>query len=103
MGKLNDIRFVLASRSEARQEILKSLGLRFDVVVSDIDESEFKKRSDAYKMVIKLAEKKAYAVEMDHRDVIMSFDTVVVLNGKITGKPETRDWDSTGEGVSSRG
>ncbi|HEY0269074.1 MAG TPA: Maf family protein [Methyloradius sp.] len=89
----------LASRSPRRAEILSQLGVSFEVLPADIDESVLAFESpDAY--VIRLAEEKALACLNYVKDQalpvlpILAADTTVALqddvsgNWRILGKPE---------------
>ena len=88
-------KIILASASPRRSEILNNLGLRFDVVVSDADESSISADCPAELYVQELALLKAAAsakkTEPKKDGVVISADTVVVLDGKILGKPKDRE------------
>ena len=88
-------KIILASASPRRSEILNNLGLRFDVVVSDADESSISADCPAELYVQELALLKAAAsakkTEPKEDGVVISADTVVVLDGKILGKPKDRE------------
>ena len=80
----------LASSSPRRQEILAAIGLTFSVGGVDVDE----RRRDgeaADMMVLRLAEAKARAVEIDASRIVLGADTAVVLGEEIFGKPVDRD------------
>ncbi len=80
----------LASSSPRRQEILTAIGLTFSVGGVDVDE----RRRDgeaADMMVLRLAEAKARAVEIDASRIVLGADTAVVLGEEIFGKPADRD------------
>ena len=80
---------VLASASPRRADLLRSMGLEFDVVVTDTDESRHhNERADVY--VERLALEKAQAA---HRPdaVVIGADTCVSLADDIFGKPEHAD------------
>ena len=82
---------VLASASPRRSELLRMLGISFRVKPSDIDED-----CDPDIPVAELVEKNALAkasavasgIEMG---IVIGADTVVVLDGKIFGKPADMD------------
>ncbi|MCA9736207.1 MAG: septum formation protein Maf [Gemmatimonadetes bacterium] len=78
-------RLVLASASPRRADILRMLGLDFDVRVTDVPERrEPGERPDAY--VERLAREKATAAsEPDAR--VLAGDTVVVLDDTVLEKP----------------
>ncbi len=82
---------VLASQSPRRRELLTRLGYPFTTDSADIDETLDSSRS-VQEAVEALALKKAQAVEEKHHDsIIITADTVVVLNEKIYGKAENFD------------
>ena len=80
-------RFVLASASPRRKEILANAGYSFEIIVSDADENITEALSPE-KTVEELAKRKAMAVLKDNEDaVVFGCDTVVAIDGKILGKP----------------
>lgn len=73
----------LASGSPRRQLLLSTLGVEFDVVVPDVDESVLPGEGPvAY--VARVAEAKVMAIG---RLPALAADTTVVLDGRIIGKP----------------
>ena len=86
------MRVILASKSPRRQEILKMLGVDFEVFTADTDET-----CDIVSpglLVEELARRKGREVcrKYDFKDaLVISSDTVVVCNDKILGKPKDAD------------
>ena len=79
---------ILASASPRRAELLKQIGLDFQVCPSDLSETVATPTSPA-KVVEELALKKAQTVgRRFNRGLIIGADTVVAINRKIIGKPE---------------
>ena len=76
---------ILASKSPRRQELLKLFGLPFTVRVADIDETM--EHDDPAEAVALLSRKKAAAARETDDQVVIGADTIVVLDGKILGKP----------------
>ena len=77
---------ILASASPRRAELLRQLGLRFQVQSADIDEARGKNESpDDY--VRRLAVEKAEAISLVSGGVVLGADTVVVHRNQILGKP----------------
>jgi septum formation protein len=74
---------VLASGSPQRSEILRKLGVEFEVVVPGVDELT---GGNPEIEVVENARRKAVAV--DRGDLVIACDTDVVLDGKALGKPE---------------
>ncbi|MEO8359738.1 MAG: nucleoside triphosphate pyrophosphatase [Vicinamibacteria bacterium] len=80
-------RLILASASPRRARILESLGLKFVVSPSDIDESPLRGETPRV-LVQRLARGKALAAKHQPRDCVLAADTVVVLGSRILGKPK---------------
>jgi septum formation protein len=79
---------ILASASPRRAEILQNLGLTFEICPSHTDES-FKDGLKPAEIVELLAERKAADVLSHfHEGIIIGSDTIVVLDGKVLGKPK---------------
>lgn len=81
------MQLVLASSSPRRKQLLRMLGLPFDILVSDVDES-FDDDLSPSEIVQQLAYKKAYAVWQQASDAcVIGADTIVVCEGDVLGKP----------------
>ena len=79
---------ILASGSPARAELLKRIGLAFEVSVSNVDETQLKEKDPA-QLVQGLAKLKAEAVATQYQDaIIIGADTLVHIDGTLLGKPE---------------
>lgn len=89
--KFEGTRIILGSNSPRRQELLKQLGLTFDVLVHEVDETypEQFRRED---IAMFLARKKALAFKGDVADggIVITADTIVALDELILGKPKDR-------------
>lgn len=81
-------RFILASASPRRVEILRTLGLDFAVRASDVDERLIQGESPQ-QYVMRAATAKAEAVARDVQSgIVIAADTEVVIDGLPLGKPE---------------
>lgn len=81
---------ILASTSARRQEILRWLGVQFEIVPSNFDEEavKFSDFDDPEDYVATIASGKAYTVLQLHpNSFIIASDTMVFLNGEMYGKP----------------
>ena len=87
------MKYVLASASERRQELLHRIISDFDIEVSDFDEGSVLFNGDVEEYVINLAKGKAFNTreKLHNNYVIIGGDTVVVLEGKILGKPKNEE------------
>ncbi|HUR40983.1 MAG TPA: nucleoside triphosphate pyrophosphatase [Verrucomicrobiae bacterium] len=79
----------LASRSPRRQELLRQVGLRFEVVAADIVEQRAPGQSPA-DYARAMAEAKAHAARVPPGAPVLGADTDVVVDGEILGKPRDR-------------
>ena len=87
MGITISGRLILASASPRRIEFLKLMGLDFDIMPGDIDET-FRQGETAQAHVLRLSDEKALSVALHHPDAwILGADTIVVVAGEILGKP----------------
>jgi septum formation protein len=78
---------ILASASPRRQELLESAGIQLEIMPSNADE-KFEAGEGPEEHVIRLANAKAMEVARKNPDRwILAADTVVVIDGKVLGKP----------------
>lgn len=84
-------RLVLASTSPFRRELLARLGLPFEAVAPEVDETPVPGES-AERLVVRLAEAKARAAADQFPDaLIIGSDQVAALDGAVLGKPGSRE------------
>lgn len=88
MNWLPDYNYILASKSPRRQELLKSLGINFKVVINEVDES-YPDNLTREDIPVYLAELKAkhFYVGLKENDLLITADTIVWFNGEVLGKP----------------
>jgi len=81
------VTLVLASASPRRQELLRNAGIAFTVQAAEIDETPRAGESPR-DCAERLAREKALAVSLSRpEDSVIGADTIVVVSGKILGKP----------------
>lgn len=93
LDKLNNYNIILASKSPRRQELLKGIGLNFNVLTKDVDES-YPSRLSVYEVAPYLSLKKAKAfedAELPDNYMIITADTIVVIGDEILGKPKDKE------------
>jgi septum formation protein len=89
MGITISGQLILASASPRRIELLKLMGLDFDIMPGNIDET-FRPGETPPEHVLRLSEEKALSVALHHQDAwILGADTIVVVAGEILGKPRS--------------
>ena len=82
------MKIILASASPRRRELLRAVGLTFDVCVSDVEETILPGWS-ADEAARGLARQKAEAVAAQHPEAcVIGADTVVVIDNQILEKPK---------------
>ena len=82
-------RLILASASPRRRALLEQIGLQFEVVITDVDESVRPGESPAV-YVERLARSKAragYQPDFQPGTVVLGADTTVTIDDEILGKP----------------
>lgn len=84
-------RLILASTSPFRRELLARLGLPFEAIAPQVDESRLP-GEPPYEMVQRLAQAKARAIAARHPDaLIIGSDQCAVRDGEVLGKPGTHE------------
>jgi septum formation protein len=87
------MKIVLASASERRQELLSRLIKKFEIIVSDFDESKvpFKGSIDKYVKDVALGKALDVRGKLNEDAIIISADTIVTLEDTILGKPKDEE------------
>jgi septum formation protein len=88
IDNLNKYRIILASRSPRRQQLLKELGLKFDVVIREYSE-HYPEGFDGDAIARYIAYRKAitFTSELSDNEIVITADTIVWCNGRVLGKP----------------
>lgn len=92
LSKLRRYNLILASRSPRRQMLLQGLDLLFEIKVKNTKEvyPENMKFEDVPEFLARL-KAGAFDVEsLSKNDIIITADTIVVLDGEIIGKPKNK-------------
>jgi septum formation protein len=80
--------FILSSKSPRRQQLLKSMGIDFQVVVKEVKE-DFPAELSKEEIPVYLARLKAkpFINQLEPDDLLITADTIVWHKGKVLGKP----------------
>jgi len=91
---------ILASQSPRRQQMLKELGLEFQIKTKNVEEI-YPENISREEIPVYLSELKAKAFEneMADNDLIITADTIVCVDSKVLGKPI--DYDNAYDMLSS--
>ena len=80
-------RILLASQSPRRRDLLRMIGIPFEAIPADIDESQLPGEPPA-EHAERLAREKGAVIAARRPDaLVISADTIVVLDGEVLGKP----------------
>ena len=81
-------KIILASKSPRRADLLKQIGLKFEIYPSGIEEPQITRISPAIAVQeLALTKARAVAAKFDV-GIVLGADTVVVIDGQPIGKPE---------------
>lgn len=82
---------ILASASPRRKEILENTNIKFDIISSSIEELILDGESPC-QMVMRLAFEKGIDIASKQKsDLVISADTIVVLDDNVLGKPKDEE------------
>jgi len=83
------MKYILASKSPRRSEILLKAGFKFKVIPSNIDESKISINLNPKDYCVELAKLKAYDIANKNKNcTIIGSDTIVYINNSILNKPK---------------
>lgn len=87
------LKFILASASERRKDLLSRIVSNFEVKISNFDEEKVEVSTNIENYVKALAEGKAkdVALNCDNDSIIIGADTIVVIGDNILGKPKDKN------------
>jgi septum formation protein len=85
-------KIILASQSPRRKQLLEWAEVPFDIIVKETDES-YPEDLSINEIAVHIARNKALAIKatVDSSLPILAADTIVVLDGRIIGKPKDRE------------
>ena len=81
---------ILASGSPRRKELLGLFGIPFVIRAADIDETMDPGQAP-FDGVARVSRLKALAVPREQDDIVIAADTIVVCEGRVLGKPHSRE------------
>lgn len=89
--KIKEYRVILASASPRRQELLTSLGIKYEIFTAINSEEIFPEDMDSREIPLFLAKEKsfAYPYELFQREILITADTIVSLQGEVLLKPNS--------------
>ena len=85
------MRIILASASKQRQDIFNMIGLKYDVITSDVPEESNQTEPDKYVEELSLNKAKSVEKQIKDKAIIISADTIIYSNNKIDEKPKSKE------------
>lgn len=85
------MRIILASASKQRHDILKMIGLKYDVVTSKVDEYSKEENPNKYVEELSLNKAKSVCKQINGKAIIIAADTIIYSNNKKYEKPKTKE------------
>ncbi len=92
LKKLRRYNLILASRSPRRQMLMDGLDLSFEIKVKNVKEiyPEDMHYNDVPEFLSKLKAKSFDRSQLVKTDIVITADTIVVLDEKVIGKPKSK-------------
>ncbi len=91
MNWFPDYNYILASKSPRRNQLLKSLGIEFEIKTKEVEE-KYPDNLSKEEIPVFLAELKAkpFLQGLKANDLLITADTIVWFEGKVLGKPKDK-------------
>jgi septum formation protein len=89
---LDNYRIILASKSPRRQQLLRELGLKFDVVVKDYNET-YPEGLNGIEIAEFISHEKVLSFKsgISENEIVITADTIVWCNNRVLGKPVNKE------------
>lgn len=91
--KLKRYHIILASGSPRRQDLLREIGLDFEIRINEPPEEKYPSGLSQYEIPVYLAELKARSIteNISESVLLITADTIVWINGRVADKPRDRE------------
>lgn len=92
LARINQYHLILGSSSPRRQYLLKEIGIQFETMLREVDE-KWPPHLHREEIPVYLSELKAGAfpeTEFANNTILITADTIVLLDGAVVGKPTDR-------------
>lgn len=90
---LQQYNVILASKSPRRRELLAGMGVEFEVMTTDVEET-YDPSGTPEQIVMHLSKLKLSPIDMSQyapNTIFITCDTIVVVNGQLIGKPKDEE------------
>jgi septum formation protein len=87
---LKNKRIILASKSPRRRQLLEGLGIAFEVITHEVDESfPAHLRGEEIALYLAKIKSEAFKQELKDNEIVITADTIVWINNHVLNKPES--------------
>lgn len=92
LEKLKNYHLILGTQSPRRHQLMKDSGFQFDIVIPQGIKEKHPEQMADKDVPVYLADLKAmwFNNKLQNRDIVITADTIVMLDNKILGKPENK-------------
>ena len=84
------MKLILASSSKQRQDIFNMIGLKYEVITSDVAENSSETEPNKYVEELSLNKAKSVSKKIKDKAIIVAADTIIYFNNKKYEKPKTK-------------
>ena len=85
------MKLILASSSKPRQDILKNIGWKYEVIKSLVEEQSDETNPSEYVKDLSRNKANSVASQINEKALIVAADSVIYMNGKIYEKPKNKE------------
>lgn len=85
------MKLILASSSQQRQDIFNNIGWKYEVVKSLVEEKSNATNPSEYVKDLSRDKANSVASQINEKALIVAADSVIYMNGKIYGKPKSKE------------
>ena len=85
------MKLILASSSQQRQDIFNNIGQKYEVVKSLVEEKSNATNPSEYVKDLSRDKVNSVASQINEKALIVAADSVIYMNGKIYGKPKSKE------------
>lgn len=93
-SKISEYNLILASQSPRRKELLEQMGLKFSIAepveYEEICHKDIDAEGQAWYLSLMKSKAYAAALELGEKDILITSDTLVVIENCVLGKPKDR-------------
>lgn len=90
-NKEDKLKLILASSLKSRQDILKNIGLKYEVIKSLVEEKNDSTEPSEYVKNLSKDKADSVASQIKEKAIILAADSIIYMDGKIYEKPKSKE------------